>query len=68
MGPGPEAAGPGTRLHEVRLDEVPRDIFGLILTLLDADSGPQGSAPRVPVASDFAPQEVRMVVRCRREG
>lgn len=58
-----EGARPGTRVLEVRLDEVPRDIPAITLTLLDAeDGGRRLGSVRVPVTSDFAPQQVRIVV------
>lgn len=57
-----EGAGTGSRVVEVRLDEVPRDIPAVTVTLLDAEGGRRIGSVRVPVSGDFVPKEVRIVV------
>lgn len=58
-----EGDRPGSRVLEFSLDEVPRNVSALTVTLLEAEGGGRriGSV-RVPVASDFAPQQVRILV------
>ncbi len=57
-----EGAPPGTRVLEVHLDEVPRDIPAITVTLFDADDHRRLGSVRVSVTSDFQPQQVRIVV------